>query len=171
MYNYLIILILIIQIFKSKQNKDDESYLSINDKFSYMQCSEDNNKFTIYLGNELIYINFQKSENIIFNNENISFSFINEGKKINLIYPINNTRIYYNSDGNFTFINNNTVTNILLKNNEDIGISLDEYNISINGTSNYFFLLSAENEYIFVKFLALSNILILLGCFINLKSL
>ena len=168
MYNYFPIILLVIQIIKSQQNNDDKSYLNINDKFSYMQCSEDNQTFNIYLGNELIYINFQKSENIIFNKEKLSFSFIIEGKNRSLIIPINDTRINYNSDGQFIFVNNNSTTIIILKNGEDIEIFSNEYNISIKETSGYFSLLSADNEYIFVQYFTLSNILALSGCFISL---
>ena len=51
MFIYFRILILIIQIIKSNQN---DSYLNINDDFSYMQYNKDKNTFDIYLGNELI---------------------------------------------------------------------------------------------------------------------
>ena len=133
-----------------------------------MKCNEDKSTFDIYLGNELMYINFQKSENIKFNDEYISFSFLYEGKNMNLTYPIKNTIIYYNVNGKFTFINDNNAINFTIKNNEDIEVNLEENNIIIKETSKYFYLLSADVEFIFIDYFALSNILILFGCFISL---
>ena len=164
MKNCFFLLLLSIKILKAIQNDSDNSYLSINDKFSYMQCSDDNNTFLIYLGNELIYINFEKSENIKFNNEYISFSFINKGKNIILTYPINDTRIFYNINDEFTFINENNTANFYIKNNEDIRVELQEYNITIKDTSKYFHLLSADNEFIFVNYIEFSHVLVFLGC-------
>ena len=165
MFIYFRILILIIQIIKSNQN---DSHLNINDDFSYMQYDKDKNTFDIYLGNGLMYINFQNSENIKFNDEYISFFFIFEGNNMNLTFPIKNTLIYYNENGKFTFVNDNSVINFTIKNSEDIEVILEENNIIIDGTSKYFYLLSADDEYIFVNYFLLSNILILFGCFISL---
>ena len=165
MFIYFRILILIIQIIKSNQN---DSHLNINDDFSYMQYNEDKNTFDIYLGNGLMYINFQNSENIKFNDEYISFFFIFEGNNMNLTFPIKNTLIYYNENGKFTFVNDNSAINFTIKNSEDIEVILEENNIIIEGTSKYFYLLSADDEYIFVNYFLLSNILILFGCFISL---
>ena len=165
MFIYFRILILIIQIIKSNQN---DSHLNINDDFSYMQYDKDKNTFDIYLGNELMYINFQNSENIKFNDEYISFFFIFEGNNMNLTFPIKNTLIYYNENGKFTFVNDNSVINFTIKNSEDIEVISGEKNIIIEGTSKYFYLLSADDEYIFVNYFLLSNILILFGCFISL---
>ena len=102
-------LLLIINIFKTNQNDSNNSYLTINDKFSYMQCIEDNKTFIIYLGNELIYFNIKESKNIKFNNEYISFSFVNKAKNIILTFPINNTRIFYNTNDEFTLLNENNI--------------------------------------------------------------
>ena len=132
-----------------------------------MKCNEDKSTFDIYLGNELMYINFQKSKNIKFNDEYISFSFLYEGKNMNLTYPIKNTIIYYNFNGKFTFINDNNTINFIIKNNEDIKVNLEENNIIINETSKNFYLLSADVEFIFINYFALSNVLILFGCFIT----
>ena len=165
MFIYFRILILIIQIIKSNQN---DSHLNINDDFSYMQYDKDKNTFDIYLGNELMYINFQNSENIKFNDEYISFFFIFEGNNMNLTFPIKNTLIYYHENGKFTFVNDNSAINFTIKNSEDIEVISGEKNIIIEGTSKYFYLLSADDEYIFVNYFVLSNILILFGCFINL---
>ena len=165
MFIYFRIFFFIILIIKSNQNN---SYLNINNGFSYLKCNEDKSTFDIYLGNELMYINFQKSENVKFNDEYISFSFLYEGKNMNLTYPIKNTIIYYNFNGKFTFINDNNTINFIIKNNEDIKVNLEENNIIINETSKNFYLLSADVEFIFINYFALSNVLILFGCFISL---
>ena len=163
---YLTFLLLIINILKTNQIDSNNSYLTINDKFSYMQCIEDNKTFIIYLGNELIYFNIKESKNIKFNNEYISFSFVNKAKNIILTFPINNTRIFYNTNDEFTLLNENNIANFYIKINEDIRIQTEEYNISLKNTSKYFYLLSADNEFIFVNYCEISHILIFLGLFI-----
>lgn len=165
MFNFLVIFLLIIKIFKSTENNADNNYLTINDKFSYMQYKNDTNEesFVIYLGNELIYINFKKSNIINFNTESISFSYNNNY----WFYPINSTKIYYEKDGNFCFINErNKKDYFIIKNGENIIV--DSGKIKLNGTANSFYLLSADDEYALVNLFWLSYILVLIGCIISL---
>jgi len=162
MINFLVILLVIINIIKSYKNNEDNIRLRINDKFSYIKCSEDNKKLSIYLGNELIYINFDKSKIIQFNNQNISFYYKNNTDYINVTYEINNTIIYYTNDTEFIFMNDINKTKIYLKNGENIIINT----IELYGTSNSFYILSANNEYFFIKYYIFSHALFAFGCFI-----
>ena len=162
MINFLVILLLIINIIKSYKNNEDNIRLRIIDKFSYIKCSEDNKILSIYLGNELIYINFDKSNIVQFNNQNISFYYKNNTDYINITYEINNTIIYYNNDTEFIFMNDINKTKVYLKNGENIIIN----SIELYGTSNSFYILSADNEYFFIKYYIFSHALFAFGCFI-----
>lgn len=165
MLNNLVIFLflILIQIFKS-QNYENISYITINDKFSYMQYNQDKKAFNIYLGNELIFINFEQSNKIKFNNESISFYDFDQNNNTNLsiTFAINNTRIFFINDSDFIFLNENNYTKFYLKNGENIKINSN----NISGTANKFYLLSADNEYFFVDIFYFSFILVFLGCFI-----
>lgn len=165
MFNNLVIFLflILIQIFKS-QNYENISYTTINDKFSYMQYNQDKNAFNIYLGNELIFINFENSNKIEFNNESISFYDYDENNKKNLsiAFTINNTRIFYINDSDFIFLKGNNYTKFYLKNGENIKIN----NVKISRTANNFYLFSADNEYFFVEFFYFSFLLVFFGFFI-----
>ena len=165
MFNNLVIFLflILIQIFKS-QNYENISYTTINDKFSYMQYNQDKNAFNIYLGNELIFINFANSNKIEFNNESISFYDYDENNKKNLsiAFTINNTRIFYINDSDFIFLKGNNYTKFYLKNGENIKIN----NVKISRTANNFYLFSADNEYFFVEFFYFSFLLVFFGFFI-----
>ena len=165
MFNNLVIFLflILIQIFKS-QNYENISYTTINDKFSYMQYNQDKKAFNIYLGNELIFINFANSNKIEFNNESISFYDYDENNKKNLsiAFTINNTRIFYINDSDFIFLKGNNYTKFYLKNGENIKIN----NVKISRTANNFYLFSADNEYFFVEFFYFSFLLVFFGFFI-----
>lgn len=180
MFNIFVIFLSIIKILNSNKICDDElleSLLTINDNFSYMeyQIDQDNNEetFNIYLGNELIYIKFKKSENIQFNSEYISF-FVND-LKVNLIYPINSTKIHHDfniNNGKFIFVNGENCTKFIIKEGENINyineIDGKTENIEIEATSKCFDLIAADVEYVFIHFHGFSNALIALGCLISL---
>ena len=166
MFNNLIIFLFLIRLLKS-QNNENISYQTVNDKFSYMQYVKDEEVFNIYLGNELIFINFKQSNKVKFNNESISFYDFDENNKTNLsiTFKIKNTRIVFIADDEFVLINEhnmNNMTKLYLRNGENIKIN----STILNGTANIFNLLSADNEYFFVEFFILSNFLVLLGIFI-----
>ena len=163
MFNILIIFLFLIRVFKS-QNNENISYQTVNDKFSYMQYVKDEEVFNIYLGNELIFINFKQSNKVKFNNESISFYDFDENNKTNLsiTFKIKNTRIVFIADDEFVLINEHNMTKLYLRNGENIKIN----STILNGTANIFNLLSADNEYFFVEFFILSNFLVLLGIFI-----
>ena len=163
MFNNLIIFLFLIRICKS-QNNENISYQTVNDKFSYMQYVKDEEVFNIYLGNELIFINFKQSNKVKFNNESISFYDFDENNKTNLsiTFKIKNTRIVFIADDEFFLINEHNMTKLYLRNGENIKIN----STILNGTANIFNLLSADNEYFFVEFFILSNFLVLLGIFI-----
>ena len=165
MFNYFTTLLFIIKIFHSKQNNDTKSYLSINDKFSYMQYNEDLNEFNIYLGNELIYINFKNSKNIKFNNDSISFPYSEGGENFNLTYNINNTRIYYIHDYNFIFTNKTFETKINFNYNEK-KISIIWSNVILEGINIDYNIFFSNNEYTFVEIPIFSQLLVLFGVFI-----
>ena len=163
MFNNLIIFLFLIRLLKS-QNNENISYQTVNDKFSYMQYVKDEEVFNIYLGNELIFINFKQSNKVKFNNESISFYDFDENNKTNLsiTFKIKNTRIVFIADDEFVLINEHNMTKLYLRNGENIKIN----STILNGTANIFNLLSADNEYFFVEFFILSNFLVLLGIFI-----
>ena len=162
MINFLVKLLLIINIIKSCKNNDDNIRLKINDKFSYIKCSEDNKSLNIYLGNELIYINFDKSDFIKFNNQIISFYYRNNTDFLDITFNINDTIIYYNNDTEFIFMDDKNKAKFYLKNGENIIIN----SIELYGTSNSFYLLSADNEYFFIKYCLFSHALFAFGCLI-----
>lgn len=144
----------------------DYDYHTFNDNFTYMNVMDE--KLFFYCGNELIYVNFNKSNNnkndnkLSFDNESITFFF---GKN-KIKYMFNETKIYYPEDNTFLFWEktNKTTLTLNLTVNGRITINYENYNYIIEDIAHKIY--AADGEYLFIKYYYLSYFLILFGCFI-----
>ena len=144
----------------------DFDYHTFNDNFTYMNVIDE--KFFFYCGNELIYVNFNKSNNnkndnkLSFDNESITFFF---GKN-KIKYMFNETKIYYPEDNTFLFWEktNKTTLTLNLTVNGLISINYENCNYIIEDIAHKIY--AADGEYLFIKYYYLSYFLLLFGCFI-----
>ena len=97
--NFIVIFLLFIKTLELENNIIlNCSYLTINDNFTYMRRPEYNDKkdtFGIYLGNELYYILFNKTDNFIFNEDSIEIKYYDKDNNCNysFIYKNNDSKV------------------------------------------------------------------------------
>ena len=176
MFKFLLFVFIFSQIYKSLQY----DYLTFNDNFTYINCSDCGNEtkkaLNIYLGNELIFLNIKtpnntKDSNITFDKDKIKFSFTNETVNFSQIYFFNRTKVYFKGDYLFTFgekLSNGTFINkldISLPKENNYLIITDK-NITFENIS--YIILSGDGEYLFIQKPFFSFILALSGFMISL---
>ena len=166
MFKFLLFVFIFSQIYKSLQY----DYLTFNDNFTYINCSDCNETkkaLNIYLGNELIFLKIENPKNtkgshFTFNESGIEFSFENE----TLNFSYNNTKVYFKGDYLFTFgekLSNGTFINkldISLPKENNYLIITDK-NITFENIS--YIILSGDGEYLFIQKPFFSFILALSG--------
>lgn len=172
--NFIVIFLLFIKTLELENNIIlNCSYLTINDNFTYMRRQEYNDKkdtFGIYLGNELYYINFNKTDNFIINEDSIEIKYYDKDNNCNysFIYKNNDSKVYHCHDDDFLFINEENQTYFTIKNDEDLKFKIKDKNetITIKGSSKTVKVLSADNEYNLINNYSFSFLLLFFGCLI-----
>ena len=172
--NFIVIFLLFIKTLELENNIIlNCSYLTINDNFTYMRRPEYNDKkdtFGIYLGNELYYILFNKTDNFIFNEDSIEIKYYDKDNNCNysFIYKNNDSKVYHCRDDDFLFINEENQTYFSIKNDEDLKFKIKDKNetITIKGSSKTVKVLSADNEYNLINNYSFSFLLLFFGCLI-----
>lgn len=166
MINILAIFFFITQFFNSCQKDSQYSYLTFNDKFSYIKYNNNSNPYDcsiqFYLGNELVllYVQTNKSSpnNIIMENNTIIVHY--KGDTL-LNYNINDTKVYYIQNRCFIFSNKTSkiifnFSDYLIINNTLHFTEINNFNIS-----------SARAEYIFIENYLFAYLIFIFGCLIT----
>ena len=166
MINILAIFFFITQFFNSCQKDSQYSYLTFNDKFSYIKYNNNSNPYDcsiqFYLGNELVllYVQTNKSSpnNIIMENNTIIVHY--KGDTL-LNYNTNDTKVYYIQNRCFIFANKTSkilfnFSDYLIINNTLHFTEINNFNIS-----------SARAEYIFIENYLFAYLIFIFGCLIT----
>jgi hypothetical protein len=166
MINILAIFFFITQFFNSCQKDSQYSYLTFNDKFSYIKYNNNSNPYDcsiqFYLGNELVllYVQTNKSSpnNIIMENNTIIVHY--KGYTL-LNYNINDTKVYYIQNRCLIFSNKTSkiifnFSDYLIINNTLHFTEINNFNIS-----------SARAEYIFIENYLFAYLIFIFGCLIT----
>ena len=158
MISILSFLFFIKQFFISSQK--EPNYSKFNDKFTYIRSVD--KTIQVYLGNELIFLNFTLKENstdnkIYFENDAI---IVTNNKDIVYKFNTDETKVYHHEEKIFFFVNDTCKVKFNFSNDLIINDNLTLEGILHNITS-------ADAEYVFTNYYFFSYVLFIFGCYIS----
>ena len=137
-------------------------YQIFNDEYTFFNIYGNNN-FGVYLGNELIFLNFSFNQTvgtIKLKSNSITFSYEENSNKKNKSFLFNETKVYYLNDKIFLFVDKTSENKFQFSKDLLINDTIKFENI------NYDFL-SSDAEYIFIEYYGFAYCLLIIGCLIS----
>ena len=157
MQNGFLFIIIFIKLFNYISNY---KYQTFNDEYTFFNISG-NNTFGVYLGNELIFLNFSFKEtggnNITLENNSIIFHYDDNKDKS---FLFNETKVYYQGDKIFLFVDETSENKLNFS--EDLCL-----NDSLKFELIKYDFIQSSAEYIFVEYIFLAYCLLIFGCLIS----